>query len=222
MQDVIFYQKKINCKYCGNNFLTYRVRTTRVKYVSIDSDFCPHYDEVNPLFYDVNVCPHCGLSFTDNFLFKKDPKKHNELIASYINQLENVRDICQVRTMDDALYAYKLAIVVAGILDESSLIVANLGLRIAWFYRYLQDEKNENKFLEKVLNIYLKLYQYEDLETLNMDKYKLIYLIGELHGRLGDYHETAKWFSLIIEEQKAQPKIRKLAKERWYEYRQIK
>ena len=64
-----FYDKKVACINCKENFTTTRIRSRFVRVSSHESDFKPVYSdpEVNPIFYNVAVCPHCGFSFTDDF-----------------------------------------------------------------------------------------------------------------------------------------------------------
>lgn len=215
----LYYTKKVNCLYCKKEFNTYRVRVNRAKFIKRDPDHCPYYEEENPLLYEVNVCPRCGLSFTDSFSEIK-ASKLKILKENYIAKIQGVPKLNEQRNIQDALTAYKFALYAATILEENDLIIANLGLRIAWLYRYLKDEQEEKRFLKNVLDLYIEIYETQNLDRLSMDKYMLIYLIGELYGRLGEYEKTVRWFSFIIEDKKATPRILKLTKDRWYDFKE--
>jgi hypothetical protein len=53
-----------------------------------------------------------------------------------------------------------------------------------------------------------------------MGKATLFYLLAELNGRLKKYEETRKWFSKLFAEKNAEPKVVKMARERWYDYKE--
>jgi uncharacterized protein len=64
-----YYDKKIQCLACRHSYSTTKIRSRFVKVKGHESDFCPLYssNEINPLLYNVTVCPRCGFSFTDEF-----------------------------------------------------------------------------------------------------------------------------------------------------------
>ena len=215
------YSKSVTCLYCNNKFTTYKVRTNKTKLIKRDSDFCPYYEGENPLYYDVNVCPECGFSFTESFAAINDQGKYETLKEKFIDKINTNLNLTNERNTYDALNAYKLAIYSATLLNEDDLIIANLGLRIAWIYRFLKKREEEHRFIKNVLDIYYDIYQNEDLERMPMDKYLLIYLIGDLSGRLGEIDRVSKWFSIIIEDRAATPRVVKLTKDRWQYYREL-
>ena len=59
----------------------------------------------------------------------------------------------------------------------------------------------------------------ERLDQIPMEEEKLIYLIGEINGRLGHFDKTRKWFSYIFTSRQLQAKWRAIARERWLEFR---
>lgn len=217
----LYYQKKINCHHCLDTFETYRVRSTKAKFVKRDADYCPYYEDANPVLYEVNVCPTCGFSFTDNFSMARIFKYKDIIEEKYVSKLASKPNLCNERTEEEALYAYKLALYSAQLVEENKLILANIALRIAWINRYLKNEEEEKRYLKNVVELYTEVYETEDLDKIPMDKYLLIYLIGELNGRLGDYQKVKRWFSNIIEDKNAEPKILNLTKSRWQDYREI-
>ncbi|WP_244888201.1 DUF2225 domain-containing protein [[Bacillus] enclensis] len=54
-----YYDKKIQCLACRHSYSTTKIRSRFVKVKGHESDFCPVYgsDEINPLLYNVSVCP---------------------------------------------------------------------------------------------------------------------------------------------------------------------
>ncbi|TCS81069.1 DUF2225 domain-containing protein [Tepidibacillus fermentans] len=213
----LFFDKKIKCLYCDHEFTTPRIRQRQIRMIKQDADFCPYFKGENPLFYEVNVCPHCGFAFTDRFSAILDKKRKN-LKEQYIDKIK-IPKACEERTIECAIRFYKLALFAATLLDQSLLIQANLCMRIAWLNRYHNNEQEEKRFLRNALDIYLEVYQRENLDRIEMDKYLLIYMIGELYGRLGEYEKMRRWFSILLSDQMTTPKVLEITRERWREYK---
>lgn len=214
-----FYDKTVVCPYCRKNFKTKRLRQSKIQVHKRDSDFCTYYTGDNPLFYDVNVCPNCGLAFTDSFSEIPDKRKE-DLENQYLKKI-TIPQMCGLREIADALKCYKLALLCANILREKTFVLANLCMRLSWLHRYLKEGEEEKRFLSHALELYEDLYQNERLDQIPMEEEKLVYLIGELNGRLGQYDKTRRWFSYIFTSRVFEQKWKKIARDRWLEYREI-
>lgn len=211
------YDKKISCLCCGETFRTKKTRTSRTIVKSKDSDFCIHYEGISPYYYEINVCPHCGFAFTNNFSPIRSIKKE-ELKTQYLNKIGDL-NFCGERSSTEALLCYKLALICASLNEESNICLAGLCMRIAWMYRYQGNKKEEEKFLSKALSCYQEAYHKENFEKVKVGKDRLFYMLGELNGRLGRYVETRNWFSLLFVEKNVEPSIKLLAQDRWLEYK---
>ncbi|WP_312024055.1 DUF2225 domain-containing protein, partial [Lysinibacillus sp. D4A3_S15] len=64
-----------------------------------------------------------------------------------MKELQKPMNICQVRTVDDAIISFKLAYLVSRSSMEESLLMANFALKIAWLYRLKNDEESEKRYL---------------------------------------------------------------------------
>ena len=54
------YNKEVVCPVCKQKFQVTKVKARACKVKSRDSDFCVHYEGINPIFYDAWVCENCG------------------------------------------------------------------------------------------------------------------------------------------------------------------
>lgn len=54
------YDMDIKCPICNINFKISKTRSKFIKFVKKDSDNCPYYEGINPIFYTAYVCPECG------------------------------------------------------------------------------------------------------------------------------------------------------------------
>ncbi|WP_153731813.1 DUF2225 domain-containing protein [Sporosarcina obsidiansis] len=211
--NINYYESKVDCKFCKKHFTTYKVRPNRCQLMKEDTDFMPVYDGLNPLLYEVAVCPHCGYAYHKSMTRTYGPFMMlvNEL---YIKELQKPADICRERTIDDAIVSYQLAYLVARASMEESLLLANLALKIAWLYRLKQEAEPELRYLESAREFYSKSYAANQEGT-----ERIHYLYSELSLRLGDMQEAKKGFSRLISDRKVSNKYRKLARDRWENYR---
>ncbi len=213
----LLYDKTVKCIYCEQPFKTKHMRMNNARMQKIDSDFCPHYQSENPIFYDVSVCPICGLAFTDGFA-PLQPDLRLRLQQQYLAKIK-VPDLCGARSWEDALRSYELAFLVSRIVQERLLLQANLALRIAWMYRYKGMAVEETRFLEYAVDYYVKMYEKQEYDTESMPDAKLMYIIGELFGRLKQWEKTRNWFSHLFMDKTADPKWRSRGRDRWLEYK---
>lgn len=220
-----YYNKNIECINCKEAFTTTKVRSRFVRVTSYESDFKPIYSdpEVNSLFYNVAVCPHCGFSFTDDFspYFAPGTK---EVIAKQITSQWNDRSFSLERTIDEAIETYKLAYLSAMFKKEKALAVAGLTLRIAWLYRDKGETEEETRFLTIARDLYTEAYSAGDYAGTQMSETRVLYLMGELSWMIGDKEEAIRSFSRVIENQRTstEPQIIEMTKERWQEIREDK
>lgn len=217
-----FYTKQVTCLNCQDDFASTRVRSRFVRVTSHESDFKPIYSnhDINPLYYNISVCPHCGFSFTDEFSPYFAPKTKDEIAMKITAQWTN-RSYSSIRTIDEAIETYKLAYLSALYKKEKSLTIAGLTLRIAWLYRDQNLKSEEKRFLAIARNLYTDSYLAGDYSGTQMSETRVLYLIGELSWRIGDREEAVRNFSRVIEHQRTstEPKIIQMAKERWQEVR---
>lgn len=103
------------------------------------------------------------------------------------------------RNLEDALESYKLALLCAQVIGERDRIVASLLHHIAWLYRYQGNEDQEKRFLSYSLESYVRVFE---LEGVGANDARLLYLIGEIHRRLGQFQEAVQWFSRVVQDDK--------------------
>jgi len=213
-----FYEKKLACIYCSKPFTSLRVRSRFSISYQIDSDFCPHYrsGNYNPHFYFVNVCPECGFAFSEEFS-DQFPKGTKEIICVQISGNWTKRDFGQVRDIQQALESYKLAILAGSLKREKNAVLAGLCLRLAWLYRSENNGEQEKRFMGMALKAYEESYVLSDFAGTSMSELKVLFVIGELSRRLGQYPKAISYFTKLIQHKNAddEPKMTKMAREQW-------
>lgn len=211
------YSITVTCCYCEQDFQTSRVRPSLKKAIRRDTDFCAYYKDENPDFYVVRVCPSCGFSSTENSVDKLTPVQR-KLFAEKIETRWKPRDFGGARDWDAALETYKLALICAQTIGDKQRIIASILHHIAWLHRYKSDEEQEQRFIQYALDSYVKVYEQEGVRGGDA---RLLYLIGELYRRVGNFNEAVKWFSRLVNDQKiVDAAMIRAAREQWAELRE--
>ncbi|MNI93803.1 hypothetical protein D3C73_1518040 [compost metagenome] len=80
-------------------------------------------------------------------------------------------------------------------------------------YRYQGETEQEQRFLRYSLDEYIKVFENDGMGG---NDARLMFLIGELHRRVGDYPNAVKWFSRLINDQKiTDAAMIRAAREQW-------
>lgn len=214
MNDLL-YSKKFTCPICGKQFSSMKAKVSSCKVKKRDEDFCTHYVDLNPMYYDIFVCPYCAYAAPES-TFGELTEEEASLLKEAFSGREVGRSFCTERSLDDAIASLKLAIYTAELRRASAGILAGLCLKLAWLYRFKGD-KREELFLGYALRNYLEAFDKEPLPIGNLNEISLMYLLGEMSRRLGKLNEAITWFgkAAASPERKENPKIEKLAREQW-------
>jgi uncharacterized protein len=217
------YDKKVQCPICAFLYSTKKVRSRFIRVEKIESDFFTVYknEGVNPLFYEINVCPNCGYSFSDTYT--------NTFSANAIAAIKNQitakwrsRDYSDERSIEQAIETYKLALLSGSLKQEKNINLAGICLRLSWLYRLQNDIVQEKRFMKVSLEKYKSSYIEANYMQTQMTEMRLLYLIGELSRRLGLREEAVKYFSRVIKHPNRlyESKLVEMAREQWYVIRE--
>lgn len=192
------YNSKIKCPVCDSAIEFTKVRSRQIRLKKQDGDFCPYYEGINPLLYEAVICPECGYgSHVTTFSAINKYEKAN--ILKKVTPKWHKRSFTGERDIEQALEAFKIVIVSLYAMEAPKSELAKISLRIAWLYRYKEENELEEKFLQHALDSYKEAYSQEELdEEGKLDKYTCKYIIGELSKRLGHYEESTQWLSRLI------------------------
>jgi len=228
----IVYQRKIRCALCGKESLTSSVRAGRIRFTDTDLDFRPLYDGFDPILYDVVVCPHCGYAALNKYF-----SRLSELKAKHVRQKISAtyrgKEYPVILDYDMAIERYKLALLNSAIGHDTNGLKAYICLKIAWLYRgLLIERKNKTRvdrlssedqvtwkefnqglldkelvFIKNACDGFKIAYETEDFPIMGIDQGSVEYLIAELSRRLGDFYESKKWLSRVIQRQNSNKRL---------------
>ncbi|WP_315121068.1 DUF2225 domain-containing protein [uncultured Clostridium sp.] len=206
------YNKSVICPVCGYAFKAKSVKSSHYRIGKRDSDFFIRYLTINPYFYDVWLCNSCGYAALKvDFENLKEPeiKKIEKVIKSRWKSREYPENYDE----NIAIERYKLALLNYAVIDSKSSKKALTCLKLAWMYRLLKDEENEITFLRQALEGFNNTFFNEFFPVYGMNKFIVMYLIGELHRRIGEYDNALLWYSQVITTPGVSQKLKELARD---------
>jgi len=214
-----FFEQQKACPVCQYKFTVTRVRSSACFVIERDTDFSVKYRDINPLLYSIWVCPNCQYANTDREF--NEPLRPNELerLKKGLALLRSEEpDFSGERTTQVGLRSFELAIRTAQIRQSPAIVLAGLFLRAAWLCRELGKSETEMKYLKQARNLYQHSFEKEwGRQTAKMSDSRIMYLIGELNRRLGNFEEAVKWFSRTVMQKsiKNEPEINRLVRDQW-------
>ncbi len=221
MVDAMYTVEK-ECVICRNKFNVTKVRS-RLNMIKQESDFCTYYKEVNPYYYTIWVCPHCGYAARDSD-YSEMPPAHSEVINTFLEGKDVRVDLCGQRTREQAITSYKLAIYYADMTGSKSSKLAGMYLRLGWLYREGGQADEEQMALSKAADYYDLALCKERLPVDNLSEVGLTYLIGELFRRTGKLEQALLYLGKAVSNKQArmEPRILAMARDAWHDARQAR
>ena len=218
MADMLYSAEK-KCAVCGEKFEVTCVRS-RLALIKQDTDFCAYYKDINPYYYTVWVCPHCGYAARDT-----DFAEVTATVAAKIHKFLADREVkvnlCGIRTREQAIVAYQLAIFYAELAADKASKRAALHLRLGWLYREGQQNDEENKVLAKAGEWYEQALAREQMPIGNLSELTVMYLVADLLRRTGEAEKALLYLSRVVASPlaKSEKRIADLARDLWQEMR---
>lgn len=195
--DERFFREEYICPYCDMPVSCLRVKKKYLELKTSDDDFCPHYTDLNPIFYEIALCPNCGYAFNEDTLEKLN-QQTKKLLSERHGKTVKILEFSGPRSIDQAVEAFHQAFIIHDDRKISHFIRADISLKLAWLYRYKDDRENEKKYLLMAQQRFLAAYEEEKYEDPQKDIY-LLYMIGQIHLNNGNSLEALKWFARITQ-----------------------
>ncbi|BBB90352.1 MAG TPA: DUF2225 domain-containing protein [Methylomusa anaerophila] len=215
------YEAEKNCPVCEKNFRVTKVRSRQVM-VSQDADFCAHFKDINPYYYTVWVCPHCGYAAGEARFGEMMSAAAKDQIQKFLAARQVNVNFCGERTREQAINAYKLAIFYAELIASPYSWQADLYLKLGWIYRESEQAAEEMAALTKACELYELALARERLPIGGtLSEMAVTYLIGELAHRTGQYGKASAYLNKVVGNPavKQEPRIAALAREAWQQMR---
>ncbi|MZP28617.1 DUF2225 domain-containing protein [Heliobacterium undosum] len=211
--DAFFTQRK-TCPVCGKEFAATRIRSSSIRVKERLPDFRTVFEGINPLHYQVFVCPACQYAALEN-RFDQVTGDRLQLRRGLLDAFSPEPDFSGIRTPETALRTFELALRTAQIGGAPASLQAPLTLRVAWIARDMGWNDLDRRYTEGALRLYEAAFG--DDRNAKSSTVTLMYLIGELYRQLGQYAEAVRWLAkaAMHPDVKKEPEIERLARQQW-------
>ena len=226
-EDYLF-DKSYECPVCYTAIKAKTIKTGKARLLRTEMDLRPVYDKIEPLKYDVVICPKCGYAASSRYfggLTATQKKAVRELIsAMYQHPEENA-----TYTYEEALERYKLSLANAMVKKAKASEKAYICLKSGWLLRSMREnleketpdyekklaelKEQERVFLQNALDGLLNARQTETYPMCGMDETTAEYLIAVLAMNDGRYDISARLISQILASRSTNRRIKDKARD---------
>lgn len=228
-EEDFLFEKSYECPVCYSSFKEKTVRSGKIRMIHSDKDLRPVYEQMEPLKYDVVLCPHCGYATLSRFF--------GGLTASQIKAVrDNISSGYQASgsegstySYEEALNRYKLCLANTIVKHGKASEKAYACLKAGWLLRSmgesldpaeadyekkLDDAKEQEKeFLRNALEGFITARQSESYPICGMDETTLEYLIAVLAMGFEQYDVASRLIANILVSASANNRIKDKARE---------
>lgn len=223
------FDKKYECPVCYETFKEKTVRSGKLRLMGTDKDLRPLYEQMEPLKYDVILCPHCGYATLTRYfggLTASQIKSVRKNISSSFHSPEPAGDIY---TYEEAINRYKLCLASTIVKRGKASEKAYICLKAGWLLRSMGEEldrkepdynkklqsirEQEREFLKNALEGFITARQSESYPICGMDEMTLEYLIAVLAMEFEQYEIASKLISNVLISPSANPRTKDRARE---------
>jgi len=220
------FGKKYTCPVCNKEFKNPTVKSSKARMIGSDTDLRPIYENINPLKYDVVMCPHCGYAALERY-FATLSQVQKSLIKEKIAAAYNPREEKETFAYEDAFLRYKMALLSSFTKQAYDSEKAYVCLKSAWVLRAWREtlaergakeaceklKKQENEFLKNAKTGFEQANMKEDYPICGMDESTMDYLVAALSAHFEEYDAAIKLLSGVIASRVAGNRVKDRARD---------
>lgn len=214
-EDMLF-DKTYDCPVCNNKFKVRTLRTGKARLLGTDMDLRPRFEGIEPLKYDVVLCPKCGFTALSRFVVPL-PSVQRKMILEKITanfKVQPVQEQEGLYTYEEAIHRYKLALANAVVKMGHASEKAYICLRAGWLVRsYIEDmehngemdsskirqaEELQDEFLKNAYEGFANARQSEGYPMCGMDEPTADYILANLAMRFEHFDVASKIISTML------------------------
>lgn len=208
------FEKKYSCPICDNDFTAKTVKSGKARLLKTDMDLRNVYDGIEPLKYDIILCPKCGYAALARFFPNVTSVQHKYIEEKIRPNFKPMPEEGDEYTFEQAISRYNIAFANAVVKLAKASEGAYLSLKTGWLCRsykesldpqsegyqqsYDRIEGMEKDYLKKAYDLFVKAVQSEDFPMCGMDENTVDYLLAALAMEFGDYFDASKLLSKLI------------------------
>lgn len=227
-KDFIF-DKAFVCPVCDNNFTAKIMKSSKAKLIGTDQDLRARYEGIDPIKYDVLLCPSCGYAALSRYftgITSPQAKLIQEKISTGVH-ISTYND--ETYSYEQSLERYKLALINAVVKKARASEKAYICLKSAWLIRGYCEElreqgdankkvtidllaKQEEEYIENAYKGFAEARQSEGFPMCGMDEVTIDYLLAALAARVKKYDVAGRLVASLLTNSMASPRIKDKAR----------
>lgn len=223
------FDKTYECPVCDCKIKARTMKAGKARLLHTDMDLRPVYENIEPLKYEVIVCPECGYAAIGRYfsgLTDAQIRTVKETISKSYKKSDTQNDIY---TYEEAIGRYKLCLANAIVKHAKASEKAYICLKAGWLLRSMiesMDEEEggyarkvselkeqEREFLKNALDGFLSAREAENYPMGGMDETTVEILIANLAMEFEQYDIASKIISGILISTTANSRMKDKARE---------
>ncbi len=214
--------KTITCPVCDEKFVATYMSKSRLGVGKTMPDMRKIYTDIDPIYFDVYSCHHCGYSnYTSDFMkIEKPGIEHLKTVLPRIGKLplDFEEDIFNINYIFLKLY---LTIFCNVEIRCNAVAVPKTWMRLSWLYEDMGESILSEFSTKEAYNQYSNAY-YNTKTFSGESEVELMLLMGEIALKLGDEKNAANHFLTALQNLGINNLQRSKAEDRMYELRHKK
>ncbi len=191
------YDKTYTCPVCQEVFKAKQIRKGRAKFVSNDDDLKPNYTPIQPDYYDVILCNHCGYAAISS-KFETITLSQQEAVEKNITPQYVKQDYSDLYDVDTAIDRYNQALKNCDVKKSKIGEKSYIHLKLAWLYRDKNDISKEIEHLKIAYDGFNEAFTTEKLPICGLDENTLLYILAAIGIKIGYEEEGIRILSRLI------------------------
>ena len=228
-EETFLFDKSYECPVCYQGFKAKTVRSGKLRSLGTDRDLRPLYDQMEPLKYDVVICPHCGYAALTRFFGGLTAGQIKAIKENISANFHPVKEEKETYTYEEALYRYKLCLANTIVKHDKVSEKAYICLKAGWLLRSMGEnldpavedynkkiqeiKEQEKDFLKNALDGLITARQTESYPICGMDEVTLEYLIAVLAMEFEKYDISSRLIYNILNTPTVNNRIKDKARE---------
>lgn len=225
----LIYDKTFICPVCDSEFSAKIMKSGKAKLLGTDSDLRARYDGIDPLKYEVELCPACGYAALGRYFTKLAPAQVKLIREKVSSKVRVGRYDGETYSYEQAMERYKLALVCAVVRHARASEKAYICLKSAWLLRGYREsllemgkgeekqfaslEAQEDEYLQNAYKGFVEARQSESFPMCGMDEITVDYLLAVLAARFKKYDVASRMVASILASPSANARMKDKARD---------
>jgi len=212
-EEDFLFDKTHECPVCNSSFRERTLRNGKARLLGTDMDLRARFEGIEPLKYDVVLCPRCGFTALNRYFVPMPGPQRKNILEKISANCKYKQEAKNVYTFEEAISRYKIALMNAVVKPGKDSEKAYICLRAGWLVRsYVESLEEENasadkiqemkeledEFLSNAYEGFANARQSEGYPMCGMDEPTVDYLLAALAIRCKQYPVASKIISSLL------------------------